>query len=108
RSRPCDAAPRPEGCQNPVRAHAAAVWYSWIRPPSRSRRESVNARGGGGGCSGSGGWSASARCEGLAVVVHLVGVQDVLEVAAADLEAPAAKLEKEEHVEAAQADGLNR
>jgi hypothetical protein len=56
--------PRPgrEGCQYSVR-HAAARWYSWRSPPSRSRRWIVACGGGGvGGRVAIGGWRPSARC----------------------------------------------
>src|SRR5215211_7420117 len=43
--------------------HAAARWYSWRSPPSRSRRSIAACGGGGvGGWLASGGWRPSARC----------------------------------------------
>ena len=53
---------RVKGAITRVTSHAAARWYSWRRPPSRSRRWISPWVDGADGWSGSGGRSSSARC----------------------------------------------
>ena len=81
------------GFKTPV--HAAARWYSWMSPPSRSRRSILS--------EGAPGWCGPFGCEQrepalgpLVVGVRRVAAEHVLELAAA---------EDEEPVEALGADG---
>jgi hypothetical protein len=90
---------RVKGAVIGVASHAADRWYSWMRPPGRSRRRISPSGDLSGRSSGSGGPSSSARWQPLAVVVIDIEPEDTFGVTA---------VEDQQPVETLRADGLTK